>query len=262
MVIFAWHAALFGSSLLGGELANAFRTETAVEVAVYGWFGLIPPVVVGAVFVVAAAYLTRGVIDRRRAEIRRAAAFLLAAWVYTWLAIPVANAVDGVVLASAFGRYSSPLPVAWWAYTRASYQSGWLGPNPSPRRPLGTAVAAAVVAPTAIVGVLDAVLLQTTAVPGGQLLEPALWTGVGVVLTAVLGFLGTRFASKKDLDKEMGAAAIEHTQFLFGQYGSQPSDAKAELLHTRGQLSEALRREEERERRCRQCPTYPGITAS
>ena len=255
MVWFGWAASLFGSFVLADSVLVRFRAQTPLEGTLYNSFGVLPGWLVGGAFVVAAGALVWGVAAENRAVIRRAALALMAAWVYVWLTIPVLGVVAGQVYPTAFARYSSPLPVAWWIYARAAYAGGFLGPGVVARDRSGLGAASAVVVvPAAVVALAEAVMLQVEPTAG---VPAAAWGVIGAAITALLAYLGQRYAKKTDMNTQLGSDAAEHNRFLLGFYNEQIVTTAKELEHVRGQLSEILRRQETQDHWCRNnCPTY------
>lgn len=263
MLWFAWGAGLFGALVLVADLVRLFHVPTPVERVTMAAFRFLPGWLVGTSFLAASAVLAWGVVAERRLVIQRAALVLLAVWIYTWLTIPFAAALgSGNFFATAFARYFSPIPVAWWIYARASYQGGFLGPGVVARERTGAKIAAAaVVVPSVALASLDVVLAQAFS---ADVLPEAAWVIIGGVVTALLTYLGQRYAKRTDAATAFSAETFEHNRFLFGAYGhvleertAELRAAREELAHARGQLTGILRLQEAQDHFCRNnCPTF------
>lgn len=191
-----WHAAMFGLALIGAG-SGSFNHSS------YTHFVALPPVVVGAMFLLAACGMAFGMLRDRRRPVLWASFLLFLAWAYVFVTIPVAAAVDGVWYPTAWARYGSPLPVAWWLYYRA------------PRRAARQQIA---VLPIVLIPLL---LPAVFSVLGGIDSSHGLVAVLVAALTALGHYLASKRSSQADFDKVMGSAAAEHNRFLFGIAGDQ-----------------------------------------
>lgn len=254
-VALAWHAAIFGALSFADAVVAWLRPATGVEAEIYASYGIVPPWIVGLAFIAGAFAVAYAAAGGGRHAGRIGTMVILGGWIYVFVTIPVASAANSVWLPTAFARYGSPLAVALWAWVRASHSAGWLGPSPPPQSPTrhrAQYAAAMVVFPPAAL----ALLLDATA--ANPVLEPAAWTALGVIATAVLGYLGNRYGKKTELDTALGSEAVKHNQFLFGLYGEQVTDLRqqlatkaAELAHVRGQLGAHLATRDVQDNYCR-----------
>ncbi|MAQ92621.1 MAG: hypothetical protein CMM84_03695 [Rhodothermaceae bacterium] len=258
MIWSAWAASLFGSFVLADSLVRLVRERTATETGLYAVFDLLPGWVLGGAFAAAAWVLVYGVVRESREMIQRAALVLLFGWVYVWFALPVASAFDGAFLATAFARYTSPIPLAWWVYTRASYPDGFLGPGVVARpKPGASAIASLVVAPAAGLALVQSALAQAAG-SGGDALSPAVWGAIAVVVTGLLTYLGQRFAKRSDMSTAWASETWEHNRWLVGTILAEREQVKTQLVELEQRFNEAMERQETRDRFCRaNCPAFP-----
>ena len=259
MIWFSWAASLFGAFVLFEDVVRAVVPGMPYEHQIYDAFGLLPGWVVGSAFVVGAFALVWGVAGEVRRVVQGAAVLLLAAWVYTFVMLPLASLVQGTFLPTAFARYAAPIPVAWWVYARAAYKGGFLGPGvlPRHRRPAVTTGFAAVVCVPALGFAFADVIVGAQVGPGTGHIPEAVWALAGTVVTALLVYFGQRYAKRTDLSGQSLAETLEHNRFMMGLLNEQAGSREREIDHVRGQLSLVLPVRDVQDAWCRNhCPAF------